>query len=152
MSISRKKAARRHRRSVTEGGATVKSILWALPITVATGLLLLFIATALLMCASDPDRYHTVAGLALIYLTALIGGFAAVRLNRRSAPLLCGLGEGILLLVLLLAVGLLLPTALKSGRPTGITLLTHGALLLAALIGALLGARPARDQRKRKRR
>ena len=72
----------------------------------------LFIAAALLMRTSDPDRYHTAAGLALIYFTAAVGGFAAVRLNRRSAPLLCGLGEGLLLMTLLLAVGFFLALSL----------------------------------------
>lgn len=157
MSASRKKAARRRRRTVTEReghsplSTAVRSVLLALPITVATGLLLLFIATALLLTAKDPDRYHTAVGYAAVYLTALIGGFAALRLNRRQAPLLCGLCEGALLLVLLMAIGLFLPTAWKHGNGAALTVLTHACLPLVAVLGALLGTRTARERHRRKR-
>lgn len=148
MTVRTKKAARRRRRTVTERETTVKSILLALPVTVATGLLLLFITTALLLCTGDPDRYHTVAGYVLIYATAFIGAFAAVRINRRRAPLLCGLGAGASLLLLITVVGLCLPAAWRNTTPVALSLLTHALLLPAALLGAFAAARKAERRRR----
>ena len=102
-----KKAARRHRRTATEKeaiplSATMKCVLWALPITMAAGLLLLLLSTALLLSTKDPDRYHTAAALAVLYCTAFLGGLIAVRLSHRRSPLLCGLCEAVLLILLFL--------------------------------------------------
>ncbi len=156
MSVSKKKAARRRRRTVTEKegsftlSATAKSVLGALPITVVTGLLLLLLFTALLLRVKDPNRYQTITGCTLLYLSAFVGGFAALRLNHRRAPLLCGLGEGTLLLAIWALIGLFLPTAWKGDTSAVLSLLAHVCLLPAAALGAWAGSRGS-GQRKRRR-
>ena len=153
MSASKKKTAKRLRRTVSErDGApalsvTAKSALLALPITVAVGLLFLFITTALLMTAKDPDSYHMAAGYIILYLTALIGGAVAVRLNRRRAPLLCGILEGVLLLILITVLGFCLPNAPEHDHSFGVALLTRVLLPIVALIGALPAARTPKKRR-----
>lgn len=152
----KKKAAKRPRRTVTERegapalSVTAKSALCALPVTVAVGLLLLCILSALLLKTADPDRYHTAAGLAALYVTACLGGMIAIRLNRRRAPLLCGLGEGLLLLLFMTVLGLFLPNGWEHQRSVGIDLLTRLLLFPASLIGAFLAARQPKRHRHRR--
>ncbi len=128
--------------------SVARSSLLALPIAIALGLLLLLLATALLLTTKDPDRYHTAAGLAALYLAALLGGMIATRCHRRQAPLLCGLGLTLLFSLLLLLVSLILPDA--GHAYTGALRVGLYALLFpAAEVGALLGAREKKRQAHR---
>lgn len=142
-----RKAARRHRRTAMdrEGAPTLftvfKRVLPALPITVAVGLLLLFVTAALLLLTKDPGRYYTPIALAVLYLTALVGGFIATRLARRRLPLLCGITEGAFLLIFCTVTGLFMPEAWHGGISGGIAALTRLLLLPVAVLGALVGAR-----------
>lgn len=141
-----RKAARRHRRtSDREGAPTLctvcKRVLPALPITVAVGLLLLFAAAALLLLTGDPGRFEIAAALAVLYLTALAGGFVAARLAHRRLPLLCGMIEGLFLLIFCTVTGLFAPQAWQSGVSGGLAALTRVLLLPTAVTGALIGAR-----------
>lgn len=154
MSTQKKKAASTHRAAERSGapnlGSLMKCALCALPITAGVGLLLLLLTTAILMKTADPNRYHAVAGLLLLYLTAAVGGAIATRLYRRRSPLLCGLAEGMLLLLLITAAALFLPDGLHGAPARGIAILTRISLLPAALLGALIAAH--RKERRRKRR
>ena len=86
--------------SAVVGPASVlKSALLAAPIALTVGILLVLLVSALLSGTADPDKYHTVSGLFLIYLSALLGGLVAVRLHHRQAPLFCGLAVGGILLL-----------------------------------------------------
>ena len=155
MSDRSKKAARRHRRTASKSdgaihlSTTAKGVLWALPITVAVGLLLLFVASALLLTTKDPDRYHTAMGYTLLYLTACIGGAVATRLCHRRTPLLCGFAEALLLLLAMTIIGIFLPNEWKSGSSAGVALLTRVLLLPASIGGALLAAREKKKARRR---
>ena len=149
MTVHSKKAAKRRRRTVSEKEETIKSVLRALPVTAGIGLLLLFITAALLMQTSDPHRHHAVAGYALVYVTAFAGAFTATRINRRRAPLLCGLGEGAALLILITVAGLCLPNAPAGGISAGASLLMHALLLPASLLGAFTAARQSKRRRRR---
>ena len=151
MTVHSKKAAKRRRRTVSEKEATIQSVLRALPVTAGIGLLLLFITAALLMQTSDPDRYHTVAGYGLIYVTAFCGAFAATRFNGRHAPLLCGVLEGVFLLVLITIAGFCLPSALKNGLSPIVSLLTHALVLPASMLGGLTASAQKKGRHKHRR-
>jgi len=157
MTAKRKKAARRggYSPSDSEGStafsAVAKSVFMALPLTVALGLLLLFLATALLLLTNDPDRYHTAAALVVLYVTAFGGGAIATRIHHRRACLLCGLAEGVLLLLLFALIALCLPDAWKHASTGARAIGLRAAMILASLVGALVAARQ-RKQRKRHRR
>ncbi len=152
--MQRKKA---HKKSLRHGstgdvvslGSVLKSTLVAAPIALAVGILLILLAAAILSATGDPLKYHTVAGLFLIYLTALLGGTLATRLHRRRTPLLCGVAMGFLMLLLLLVLSLILP---NSGHQysTAMQIGLHALLFPATVIGALLGARE-KQQRARGR-
>lgn len=156
MSIqSKPRKTRRRRRTATEkqGGFTLydtlKRVLWALPITIAAGLLLLLLSTALLLAGKDPDRYHTAAALTVLYITAFLGGMIATRLCHRRSPLLCGLCEALLLLLTITVLSLFLPDDWKHEASGGISLLLRVLLLPAATLGAFLGARQKKPKRHR---
>ena len=152
-----KKKAARKRRPLTERdgaptlGSLMKCALCALPITAIAGLLLLLLATAILLATKDPNHYHTGVSLALLYLTAFLGGAIATRLYRRRSPLLCGLCEALLLLLLTTAIGFFLPDAWQHDISGGIALLTRVLLLPAAICGALLAARKPKTGKRRRR-
>ena len=149
-----RKAARRHRRAPAdrEGAASLsavfKRVLSAQPITAAVGLLLLFATAALLMLTKDPLRHCGAVALAVLYLTALAGGAIAVRLCHRRAPLLCGVLEGVLLLIFCTVTGLFLPETWKSNVSGGVAVLTRALLIPTAVTGAFLGARRQRRRRR----
>ena len=155
MSIQKKpkQAARRHRRTATEKeaitlSATMKCVLWALPITMAAGLLLLLLSTALLLSTKDPDRYHTAAALAVLYCTAFLGGLIAVRLCHRRSPLLCGACEAALLILLFTVLSLFLPDEWRHVRSGGLALLSRVLLLPASILGAFTGAKRSRAKHR----
>lgn len=151
MSNRSKQAARRHHRTTSEPGAAalpamLKSVLVALPLTMIAGLLLLLGATALLLCTKDPDRYHDAVGLALLYLTAALGGLLATKLYGGRAPLLCGLAIGACLFVLFTIPALFVRESEFDNA--ALALLLRSLLLIAAPMGAML-ARPKKKKRKR---
>jgi hypothetical protein len=111
-------------------------------------LLLLFVTAALLLRTKDPGRYGTPAALAVLYLTALAGGFIAARLAHRRLPLLCGLAEGAFLLVFCTVTGLFLPKTWQGISSGGMAALTRSLLFPAAVAGALQGARKKKRRRR----
>ena len=147
MPFQRKNAMRTRRALVQERpqsfSAMMKCVLYALPVTVLLGALLLLGTTALLLRTADPGRYHTAVGMAALYLIAAMGGHIATRLYGRRAPVLCGFFEGICLMLLLSLPSLFLPSSFENGA---ITLLLRLLILPACMGGAFLCAR------KRKRR
>lgn len=157
MSDRKRYAARKHRSAASQGDGApnlkslMKCALCALPITVAVGLLLLLLATALLLLFKDPDRYHTAAGIVLLYATAFLGGMIATRLYRRRSPLLCGLAEALLLLLLITALAFCLPDGWKDHASAGVALLMRVLILPASLCGALLASRKKTQKRKKRR-
>lgn len=154
--MQRKKGHKKSPRHSSTGdvvslGSVLKSALIATPIALAIGMLLVLFATAILSATDDPNKYHTVAGLLLIYLTALLGGTLATRLHRRRTPLFCGITMGFLLLLLLLLISLVLP---NSGHEYGnaMQIGLHALLFPATVAGALLGAREHRAKRRKRHR
>ena len=151
MSYSNKKKPSRSRRNGSTSpknplSALAKSVLIALPVTMGVGLLLLIGTTALLLCTKDPGRYNTVAGLAVLYVTALLGGGIATWLFDRRSPALCGTVMGLILFLLLCIPPLF--SAQDGIQNAGIAFLARLALLPAALLGALTST-PKKKKRRR---
>ena len=150
--MKHKKRKTRARKGGGEGAlrSIGKSVLIALPITLAVTALLILPVTALLLCTANPDAYHTAAGLALLYVAALLGGALATRLHHRRAPLLCGAAMGGTLLLLLTLLALILPDANHTYTPA-LRVGLYALLVPCTVLGALLGARErsARPRRHR---
>ena len=150
MSHKTNQATRRTRRQTKNTARTLpalmKSVLLALPVTLAIGLLLVFISTAILLSTNDPDRFRPVAGLIALYLTALLGGMLATAFYGKCSPILCGLCEGLLLCILTAIPALFLQQQGKGA----LFLLLRGALIPLSLFGALLCAKKPTKHRKRR--
>ena len=149
--LLQKHAALRTRRALTAErpqsfSAMLKCVLYALPVTVLLGALLLFGTTALLLRTADPIRYQSVVGIALLYLIAAMGGMLATRLYGRRAPLLCGLFEGICLMLLLSLPSLFFPSSFENGA---LTLLLRLLILPASVCGAWLSAKKRKMRHRR---
>lgn len=151
--LLRKNTALRQRRALTAErpqsfSAMMKCVLYALPVTVLLGALLLLGSTALLLRTADPNRYHGVVGLALLYLIAAMGGHLSTRLYERRAPLLCGFFEGLCLMLVLSLPSLFLPSSFENGA---LTLLLRLLILPACIGGACLCARKRKPRHRRAR-
>ncbi len=152
MHSQRKKAASARRALTAQRpqsfSAMMKCVLCALPVTVLLGALLLLGTTALLLRTADPNRYHTAVGIAMLYLICAMGGMLATRLYDRRAPLLCGLFEGICLMLVLSLPALFLPSSLANGA---LTLLLRLLTVPACVCGAVFCARKRKGRRRRTR-
>lgn len=153
--MSLHKKPRHTRRTTSEGtlrlSTPLRATLFALPVTLLVGLLLLLGATALLLSTKDPDRYHRILSLPMLYLTAFLGGMIAARFAHRRAPFLCGTALGILLAVLFSLLALLLPDTLSANSAGYLKFLLRLVVIPASLLGAVLGAREKKRKHPRHR-
>ena len=129
-------------------GEIGKSILKALPVALLAGILLLLGATALLMTTQDPAKHHASLALTSLYLSALLGGIAATRFCHRRAPAFCGIGIGMLLLLLFSALSILLPGELAA-QDGALGVLARSAVPAASLLGSMLGAKEKKRRHRR---
>ena len=121
----------------------------ALLLTVGLGALLLLLVALALSFIEDPLARIPAAGLLLAAVTAFFGGGIAVRIHRTGA-LLCGLGNGAGLLLLMLPLSLLFRSE-ASGYSSLVSCLLHAALLLLSVGGAFfLRPRPKRHQTRKR--
>ena len=107
-------------------------------IAVCCAVFLAFATSAIIYRTPDPACYTTPSAFTALYVSALIGGFAAARFNKCSA-LLCGLLVGVTILVLTFAVSLPIPNELSAdyGIIEGIAL--RAAVIACSVIGAFIG-------------
>ena len=150
MPTRKRRSAKRPRHTVTDRESTrvlptvAKSTLLAFAVTLGVGLLLLTLTTAILLSTKDPNRYHDAAGLILLYLTATLGGALCVKFYGRRAPLLCGMTQGLCLLLFFTLAALFLPS---SGGNKALALLLRLLVVPAALLGATLASRKKKPRR-----
>lgn len=109
----------------------------SLVITLIAGTALLLIGSLIAYFTPDSNTLIRPIGMVAAALTALIGGFAALRIHRHAA-LMCGLLNGSLTTALMILVSLFFKDY-SSGYSTGISCLLHTAFLLLSVAGAYLG-------------
>ena len=125
-----------------EGGWTssLLAALFALPVAVLIGFLLLLITTAVAYTNADPDALTTPLSLVALGMTALMGGtVAGVRGYRH--PLLSACFLGLMLLLLLLGGSLFYSDELRAQLSVGISALGRWGMRLSVLPLSLLGGR-----------
>lgn len=118
--------------------------------TLAVGAGLLLIGTLALCFLDDPAPAIQPTALLLSATTALTGGWIAGRLHR-TAPALCGLCNGALLLACMLLLSLPFHTY-AAGYSLGVALLLHALVPVLSVIGAVLGVQSHRKHTAKKRR
>ena len=109
--------------------------------------ILLFPISAIVYASADPNHYVIPASLLILYVSSLVGGFSAAKLNRGSA-LLCGILTGLLYLAILIPCSLLIDPTLSSDPGVALSLGLKGILLVVSVLGALIGVT---NKKKRKR-
>lgn len=119
--------------------------------------LTLAVGAGIILCASlaavllpDPASATLALGLVAALLTAFLGGVITGKLHG-SAPALCGLCNGALLLSLMLLCSLLL-RGRAFGYSTALSVLLHTLIPLISVFGALVGTRRHGSRSKRAKR
>lgn len=107
--------------------------------TLAIGAATVLAGSLLLAFLPDPAPLTAPLGLSAAMLTALLGGIVAGKLHR-TAPAVCGLLNGALLLAVLLLCSLFFQKE-AAGYSTGMAILLHAAILPLSVFGALIGVR-----------
>lgn len=143
------KGARTSRSTSTDSGVgnLIQSALFGALIGLLSATLLLFAATAVCYATADPAALATPSALISLYLSALIGGFAALR-RHRSLALACGSLCGMFLMLVFLALSLLLRNQIDNGFPFTISLLIRVLMIPVAAFGGYLGL-PRNTRKKR---
>lgn len=115
----------------------VKHLSRSMLVTLAAALVLTLGSSLIAYFTPNPNALVRPLSFVAAALTALIGGFAAVRIHKHAA-LLCGLLNGSLATALMMLVSLFF-TAHSSGYSAGISALLHAAFILFSVAGAFLG-------------
>ena len=145
-----KKGGQKNRRATIDSGFgnLMQSALFGALIGLLSATLLLFAATAVCYATTDPASMTTPLALAVLYLSALIAGFAALR-RHRSMALACGSLCGLFLMLVFLAVSLILGHRVEGGFSLPLSLLVRALMIPVSAIGGYLGL-PKKPQRKRR--
>lgn len=114
-----------------------KHLTKSLLITLAASLILMLVGALVAYFTPDPNALVHPLSLSCAALSALIGGFAAVRIHKHSA-LLCGLLNGSLATALMMLFSLFF-RGYSSGYSAGISAMLHAAFILFSVAGAFLG-------------
>ena len=119
----------------------------SLLVTLAAAMLLNLVFSLIAYFYSDPDRLIRPLALAAAGLSALIGGFASLRIHGHAA-LLCGLLNGSAAMALMILASLFF-TDYGTGYSAGISILLHAGFLLLSVAGAYMGLHKKPKKKKK---
>lgn len=119
-------------------------------VSVIMAILLGFISAALIYKTADPASYIVPTAFSVLYISALIGGFFASKLNGGSA-LLCGLLSGALLLAFAFIISLPISSSLSSGYKIIEGLSLRAAVIVCTIIGAFIGTSKQNSKSKKRK-
>lgn len=156
-----KKSAKKRKNSHTHGSSDsdnqnrfshiLISAFFGIAIGMVCALILTVVGTLLCYSAKDPDALITPTALAVLYLSSMVAGFAAVRKNRSSA-LICGALSGALMMLLFLFCSIFLKGNAFSSFKFPLSLLLRFFMIAAAILGGYIGlCRKNISHRPRKR-
>ncbi len=151
MNKAKQKRVNRHGESAHTDEALFpwRAILHGGLVAAITGALTLTALSLAAYFAPDPGSLTRPLGIVASGLSALSGGLFAMKKAGR-APLLCGLGVGILLSVVMLGFSFGFQSEAAGYTPT-ISALLHAGVFLCSIAGSLLGARKPTPKRHKKR-
>ena len=118
----------------------LKNISRGLLVELLIGILFFFCAAYVVYRSSDPDSNAVAGALAALYLTAIAGGFAVTKINRRGAPV-CGLINGVMLLAVLFCISFFVEPFPYETFSGGIKAILHFLVIPASLAGAFLAVK-----------
>ena len=121
----------------------------SLLISVLVGFLLTLVGSLLSYFYVDPDRLIPTIALCSSGISALVGGFCALRIHGHGA-LLCGALNGLSMIALMMLISLFF-TPYASGYSAGTSALLHASYPLLSIAGAYLGLKKPKQKRKKRR-
>jgi len=147
---SSKKAVHASRTASEQGSFSnlLQSALFGALCGMIAAVLLLFAATAICYATDDPAARTTVAGLAALYVSSLVAGFAALR-RHRSMALACGSLSGLLLMLVFLCLSLLLRNHEEPAFSSALSLLLRALMIPTAAVGGYLGLSKKAPKKRR---
>lgn len=101
-------------------------------------LLLLLGGTILCLCTTDPGSLILPTGLLALYLSAMVGGFLAIR-HHKKEPLPCGALCGALMMLFFLFLSFFFASESGKQFSLGISLLLRALIPFFSILGARLG-------------
>ncbi len=125
-----------------------RHILKSIAVSLLTAILSLMVLSMAAYFTGDPATLLLPLGLVAAAITALVGGFTAVKLHKKNA-LLCGLANGSAMMAIMLLVSLFFKDGASAHSPL-LSCLLHAAFLVLSILGAF-AALPRTGVKKSKR-
>lgn len=125
----------------------LRSATYALCVTLAVALVLLIVLCIIAYSNPDPDMLASSFAYVALFLSALIGGITAAKINGR-AGLLSGATTGLLLLIVLFIASLFAGSS-ESDASFGLALAFYVGVILTCALGGFIGSYKPRRRRRR---
>ncbi len=125
----------------------MRSALYALCITLICAIIFLVVLSIIAYSNPDPDTLVAPFSYSALFASALIGGIAAARINRR-AGLICGTLSGLLFLIVIFIASLFAGGG-ETNVSFGIALAFYAGVVLTAAAGGMLGSKRAKPRRRK---
>ena len=145
-----KKRTRLNLPKVKERGFLRCSVIGAIS-SIGIALILGVIASLILFKTKDPLKLIVPSALSVLYISTLLGGYIASRINKCSA-MLTGLLSSLFVLLFLLFISLFIPASHSSGYGILSSISLRLALVVSSLVGAFIGISNKKSAKKRKKR
>lgn len=149
--VKNQKTSNRFTRDIPKAKSygVLPSSLRGLGVCFLSAIILLFAVSAFVYSLPDPNRYIAPAALIVLYVSAMIGGCAAVKINGGSA-LLCGLATGGMFAASLFALSLFMNDALSVDRGVALSVGLRAVIVATAVLGAYAGVQNKRKKPKKR--
>ena len=131
-------------------GGILHSTLRGYLVSLAIGVAMTLIFSAVVYSLADPNRYITPVSFCILYISSLLGGFFSAKFNRGSA-LLCGLLYAAMLVASMLFVSFLLNGNYSADRSLGLSVGLRGIAAMLSVLGAMIATHKSPPQKRKRK-
>lgn len=136
--------------STARGGFLRCSVLGAIS-SLGIAILLGVVVSIILFKTSDPLKFIVPSALSILYISTMLGGYIASRINKRS-PIICGLLSSLFVLLFSLLVSLFVPVSHSSGYDIFSAIGLRLAVIVSSVVGAFIGTNYNKSKNTKKKR
>ena len=119
--------------------------------SIGIALILGVVVSLILFNTGDPLKLIVPSALSVLYISTLLGGYIASRINKRSAAL-CGLLSAVTVLFVFLLISLFIPVSHSSGYDIFGAIGLRLAVIVSSVVGAFIGTYNKKVTKKRRKR
>ena len=154
MNKQRTNSTKRRRRAPSDNDRSsfsqiLKSSAIGCAVSLAIVTALLIAAAAICYASEDPTSLTVPAGAIILAVSSLFGGMISAKINKAKA-LLCGIGNGILMNLFSLFLGIFTPHG-QNDFSFPISLILRTAVVLCSILGSLIAANTGKSVRRGRR-